>query len=149
TATLLPNGKVLVAAGYNGLSSAELYDPASGTWTVTGSLNGRRFNHTASLLPNGTVLVAGGQNGGPLASTQLYDPASGTWAATGSLNTGRYRHTSTLLPNNKLIITGGSANFGVSASAELYDTGLGFLRTDWQPQIATITVMSGGRLALT
>src|SRR5436309_1831309 len=68
TATLLPNGMVLVAGGYdidlnnnhNSLASAELYDPASGTWTVTGSLNTARASHTASLLPNGNVLVAGG-----------------------------------------------------------------------------------------
>ena len=68
TATLLPNGKVLVAGGDNGsgeLSSAELYDPTSGTWTPTGSLNTARESHTATLLPNGKVLVAGGQ--GPAA----------------------------------------------------------------------------------
>ena len=61
---MLPNGKVLVAGGYNGsghlLSSAELYDPASGTWSATGSLNTAREFHTATLLPNGKVLVAGG-----------------------------------------------------------------------------------------
>jgi len=64
TATLLNNGKVLVAGGtpdFNTpLSSAELYDPASGTWTATGTLNTARFFHTATLLPNGKVLVAGG-----------------------------------------------------------------------------------------
>jgi hypothetical protein len=59
---LLPNGKVLVAGGFNGgfLSSAELYDPASGTWSATGSLNTARTRHTAMLLPNGKVLVEGG-----------------------------------------------------------------------------------------
>ena len=63
TATLLPNGKVLVAGGYDigsYLASAELYDPASGTWTATGSLATARYAHTATLLPNGKVLVAGG-----------------------------------------------------------------------------------------
>ncbi len=62
TATLLPNGKVLVAGGDNceTLASAELYDPASGTWTTTGSLATARYGHTATLLPNGKVLVAGG-----------------------------------------------------------------------------------------
>src|SRR5205809_6157834 len=68
TASLLPNGNVLVAGGYdsNGnfyLANAELYDPASGTWTATGSLNTGRFLHTATLLPNGMVLVAGGGRG--------------------------------------------------------------------------------------
>ena len=83
TATLLPNGKVLVAGGYNStsgyLSSAELYDPASGTWTATGSLSTARGYHTATLLPNGKVLVAGGYNStsGYLSSAELYDPATG------------------------------------------------------------------------
>ena len=62
TATLLPNGKVLVAGGY--IASAELYDPASGTWTNTGSMSTARAGHTATLLPNGKVLVAGGVLGG-------------------------------------------------------------------------------------
>ena len=95
TATLLPNGKVLVAGGYDGnnggiyFASAELYDPASGTWTATGSLATARSVYTATLLPNGKVLVAGGLGDGDvaLASAELYDPASGTWTATGSLAT--------------------------------------------------------------
>src|SRR5205809_645743 len=82
TATLLPNGKVLVAGGVNvgELASAELYDPASKTWTATGSLNTARIFHTATLLPNGKVLVAAGlnQTDGYLASAELYDPATGT-----------------------------------------------------------------------
>ena len=58
------------------LSSAELYDPASGTWSATGSLNTARYDHTATLLPNGKVLVAGGSgNGGSLTSAELYDIA--------------------------------------------------------------------------
>jgi hypothetical protein len=122
---LLPSGKVLVAAGLSGPgslpdASAELYDPASGTWTATGSLNTARYIHTATLLPNGKVLVAGGQNG-DLASAELYDPASGTWTATGSLNTARYDHTATLLPNGKVLVAGGANSTDTLASAELYD----------------------------
>src|SRR5438128_11789768 len=93
TATLLPNGKVLVAGGFDSSyvasASAELYDPASGTWTATGSLATARESHTATLLPNGKVLVAGGY----LASAELYDPASETWTPTGSLATARGYHT--------------------------------------------------------
>src|SRR2546430_2753374 len=79
TATLLPNGKVLVAGGCNGshLTSAGLYDAVSGSWSATGSLNTGRLNHTATLLPNGKVLVAGGFNNGGVTSAELYDPVSG------------------------------------------------------------------------
>ena len=85
TATLLPSGKVLVAGGdtlSDPLSSAELYDPASGTWTPTGSLVTARDYHTATLLPDGRVLVAGGYRfnaGGSLRSAELDHRASGTW----------------------------------------------------------------------
>ena len=74
TATLLPNGKVLIAGGtYGGtLASAELYDSTSGTWTATASLATARYLHTATLLPNGKLLVEGGENFiGALASAEL------------------------------------------------------------------------------
>jgi WD40 repeat protein len=133
TATLLPNGKVLVAGGVNGpgdqtaSASAELYDPASGTWTATGSLVTARYVHSATLLPNGKVLVAGGFNdsSGYLASAELYDPASGTWTATGSLATARFLPAATLLPNGKVLVTGGYNDSGRIASAELYDPASG------------------------
>jgi hypothetical protein len=120
---------VLVAGGFDeiggvNLASAELYDPASGTWTATGSLNTSRFFHTATLLTDGKVLGAGGFFSGSLASAELYDPASGTWSATGSLNTARRRHTATLLPNGMVLVAGGLDSSGhPSASAELYAPG--------------------------
>src|SRR3990170_3901957 len=92
TATLLPDGKVLVAGGVGSsgeLASAELYDPRSGTWVPTGNMIETRFTHTATLLRDGTVLVAGGFSGGDsgstLASAELYDPSSGSWTATGNM----------------------------------------------------------------
>src|SRR2546430_4201647 len=113
TATLPPDGRVLVVGGEQGhppLASAELYDPATGTWSATGSLNTARDSHTATLLPSGKVLVAGGRETDPgpsLASAELYDPATGTWSPTGSLNTARLYHTATLLPNGKVLVAGG------------------------------------------
>ena len=91
TATLLPNGQVLVAGGIGisaYLSSAELYDPATGTWTATNSLATARAYHTATLLVSGDVLVAGGLAPliGHLTSAELYDSASGTWTTTGSMS---------------------------------------------------------------
>src|SRR5207249_312001 len=133
TATLLPNGKVLVAGGDgNGPSqeSAELYDPASGTWTATGSLSPGASEHTATLLPNGKVLVAGGLNGnfdtGSLHATPaLYQPASVNCITTGSLAAARCYHTATLLPNGKVLVAGGFNDSNRLASAELYDPASG------------------------
>jgi hypothetical protein len=124
TATLLPNGKVLVAGGNGGFNTAELYDPGTGTWSNTGNLNTARYGHTATLLPNGKVLIVGGvdADGNTMNRAELYDPATGTWNSTGSLNTGRTWHTATLLPNGKVLVAGGEGANGIDlSSAELYD----------------------------
>jgi hypothetical protein len=131
-ATLLPNGLVLVAGGFdssnNLTASAELYDSSSGTWSLTGDLNIARYLHTATLLPNGMVLVAGGRDSSVIASAsaELYDPASGTWTVTGNLNTARAGHTATLLPNGLVLVAGGvDGTNNLTASAELYDSSSG------------------------
>jgi hypothetical protein len=127
TATLLPSGKVLIAAGQDNTGPqthkiAELYDPAGGTFTLTGSLNVDRSGHTATLLSNGKVLIAGGgQTTTPgsaimLDSAELYDPATGSFSLTGNLTKVRDGHTATLLLNGKVLIAGGN-----DKSAELYD----------------------------
>ena len=127
TATLLPNGLVLVTGGQGNsgfLTSCVLYNPATGTWTTTGSLNTARRGHTATLLPNGLVLVSGGiGNGGILTSCELYNPATGTWTPTGSLNTAREYHTATLLANGLVLVTAGYTNSAL-ASCELYYFGI-------------------------
>jgi large repetitive protein len=125
TATLLPNGQVLVAGGAYPNNSAELYDPATGVWTPTGSLNTARYEYTATLLPNGQVLVAGGNGtNGVLASAELYDPATGVWTVTGSLANPRYSHTATLLPNGQVLVVGGYGSGGYG-TAELYNPATG------------------------
>jgi hypothetical protein len=115
TATLLQNGMVLAAGGrgidLSLLASAELYDPATGTWMDTGTLVTPRAQFTATLLPDARVLIAGGEGGGePTASAELYDTASGTWTETGRLVTGRAAHTATLLPDSGVLITAGYAS---------------------------------------
>ena len=134
TATLLPDGRVLVAGGadvgyFN--SSAEIYDPVTGVWTSTGAMQIERGIHTATLLPNGKVLAAGGNHNTAsaptivtLSSAELYDPLSGTWALTGSLNAARTTHTATLLPSGRLLLSAGYyANSPTwLSSAELFDS---------------------------
>ena len=157
TATLLPNGKLLVVGGSTGsngsLASAEIYDPATGSWSVTGSLATARYSHTATLLPNGKVLVVGGygnSNGSYLAGAELYDPATGTWTATDSLATARRYHTATLLPNGKLLVVGGNGSSGYLASAELYDPATGSWSVTGSLATAryshTATLLSNGKL---
>src|SRR6266481_7013210 len=102
TANLLPDGKVLVAGGANdtgATSSAEIYDPSTGLWTLTGSMNTPRVAQMATLIATGTlsgmVLVAGGSStcGGCtpiLDSAELYEPSTGLWADTGSMTIARY-----------------------------------------------------------
>src|ERR1035441_8109093 len=132
TATLLVSGQVLVAGGfnYNGsndvtLASAELYDPATGHWTATGSLGAARYGHTATLLTNGKVLVVGGN--GSVSFAELYDPTTGTWSPTGSLGGTIYDHTATLLANGQVLVAGGfyqwDGGVNMVVGGELYDPG--------------------------
>jgi Galactose oxidase, central domain/Kelch motif len=116
---------VLLAGGDNGsvaLSSAEVFNPATGTFTLTGSLNAARLVHTATLLNDGTVLLTGGSGPtGILASTELYNPATGIFTAMGSLNIARYVHTATALDNGMILLAGGTNDGSTPlASAELY-----------------------------
>jgi len=105
----------------NELDSAELYDPATGTWSLTGALNDRRADDVDTLLPNGLALVVGGTSLDP-DTCELYDPATGTWSFTGSLNTMRKDHALTVLRNGTILVTGGGLNNSIPiASAELYD----------------------------
>jgi len=134
TATLLPNGQVLIAGGvaHEGASSAtaELYDPATGGFALTGGLLTGRAHHTATLLQNGKILIVGGidKDGKPVRAAELYDPASGRFLATGNLAEARYDHTATLLANGRvLIVGGGTTTLGVTNTdtAELYDPASG------------------------
>ncbi len=132
-ATLLNNGKVLIAAGDgNGtgsfLATAELYDPAAGTFASTGNLNLGRDALVATLLNNGSVLVVGGQdiNFHITASAELYNPATGIFTTTGSMSTARRQPTATLLNNGFVLVAGGqNASNNAVVAAELYNPATG------------------------
>jgi WD40 repeat protein len=126
TATLLPDGKVLITGGFGGnfqaLASAELYDPSTGKFTPTSNMNTSRAWHTAILLANGKVLITGGVQDSQfstfLVSAEIYDPSIGTFAATGNMILGG-RVRSTLLPDNRVFI------FEDGNAAEIYDPASG------------------------
>jgi hypothetical protein len=126
TATLLPNGKVLVAGGLSH-SHSELFDPITGIWTTTGDMNVPRYYHTATLLMNGKVLVTAGYNlaNGNLSSAEIFDPSVGNWTPTPTLGTNRFLHTATLLSNGKVLVVGGLAwngsDYEYLANSELFN----------------------------
>ena len=118
---LLQSGKVLAIGGFykDGsqefyLNSCELYDPASGSWSQTGSLAEQRTVFATVLLPSGKVLVAGGLYKNPSAEdiymdgVEIYDPAAGTWSAAAKLLQSRTAHTGTLLASGKVLVVGGA-----------------------------------------
>ena len=133
TATLLPNGKVLIVGGVltsltGPVATAEIYDPATGTFTVTGAMATARQQHTATLLADGRVLIAGGATStGPgdlqaTATVEVYDPAAGSFSVTGSMAEARTYHTATLLPSGKVLVAGGGNE---NSTAEVYDPATG------------------------
>lgn len=128
TATLLPDGRVLVCGGIydapgTDIASAEIYDPGTGTWSATAPLGTGRMVHKATLLQNSTVLVTGGYNqtAGYLASSEIYDPATGSWTRVGDMQVARTNFSATLLQDGRVLVAGGELNNALIASAEIYD----------------------------
>jgi hypothetical protein len=134
TSTLLPDGRILLAGGSipqigvnpdePALVSAELFQPADGTFSPTGSMATARTGHTATLLTDGRVLVTGGRHAGGLddstglSSAEFYDARVGAFSPTGKMTASRTGHTATLLPDGRVLVAGGSA----SLHAEIFDT---------------------------
>jgi hypothetical protein len=126
TATLLADGRVLVAGGIDAaavnvgsiipLASADLYDPIADTWVAAAPMNAPHSAHTATLLPSGRVLVVGGDPAPRV--TELYDPLSNSWSLGGLLAHGRAHHSATLLADATVLIAGGLGDEGPLSSAE-------------------------------
>jgi hypothetical protein len=115
--------KVLVAGGgVPDSRTAELYDPATGIWSATGSMSIYRVQHTATLLRDGRVLVVGNDK-----AAEVYDPGTGTWSPAGSMTFNRVDHSATLLPDGRVLVAGGCCTPRATtlASVELYDPGSG------------------------
>ncbi|MCP3136959.1 Kelch repeat-containing protein [Pyxidicoccus xibeiensis] len=178
-ATLLRSGKVLVSggplpSGPNPTDTAEVYDPATGTWSFTGSLGAARSEHIATLLRSGKVLVTGGFGPYPggdaprpiLWTAEVYDPETGAWSSINSPSTPRVEHTATLLPSGKVLVTGGYTRYRHGSSppdytryletAEVYDpetgawSATGSLATERTDHTATLlasgkVLVTGGR----
>jgi hypothetical protein len=155
TATLLPNGKVLIVGGSNWstpffpdaasrvFASAELYDPSTGAFAMAGNMTVARAGHTATLLPNGTVLITGGFTGfigglSTTASAEIYDPESGAFFSTvGAMTMPRAFHRATLLNDGRVLIA------GPSTALEIYDPSTGLFTAG-----ATIIAPPGGYSAI-
>ena len=162
TATLLPDGRVLIAGG--GTAKAELYNPATRTFAPTGRMPVTVTSATATLLPDGKVLVAGGLQGNrQVANAELYNPASGIWSATGPMTKPRSGQTATLLPDGQVLVAGGGCNPGhmcnagsfltTLRSAELYSPATGtWARTGEMKiprQFAAAALLKNGKVLVT
>jgi Galactose oxidase, central domain len=176
TATLLKDGKVLIAGGTDesggggaATASAELYDPAAGTFTPAGTMLTDRAQHTATLLKSGEVLIAGGWNGHAADSiddppwdplfAELFDPTSGTFKSTGSMSTTRHGHTATRLADGRVLMLGGIPSLQNIHSqppapeyAEIYDpatrTFSGLDNLTMSRQGYTVTLLQSGEVLL-
>lgn len=132
TASLLPNGKIMVAGGTDGtvtLASAELLDPSTSTWVSAGTMTYSRSNHTATMMPNGNILVAGGYTQGvttgSISGTDIYFPSENTWVRTTPMNMARQSHSAVMIPRGpyggQILVIGGYSNDRYLNTMERYD----------------------------
>ncbi len=144
-ATRLQDGRVLVTGGWTlkadgthgPLASAELYDPATGTWTLTGSMAHVRSHHAATLLPDGRVLVVGGDSTRETSLAEVYDPNTGTWTSTAPTLGVHWGTQLVSLPGGEVLALGGRVRvvddsppvqLDVSPDTDVYDAVTGTWR---------------------
>lgn len=181
TATLLADGRILLVGGLASANlsaspdlgaaadatpmTAELYDPASGTFSATGAPATGRIWHTANLLADGHVLIAGGANMDPatsatdpfLRSAELFEPSAGTFSPTGDMEEGLALHTGTTLQDGTVLLAGfgaaalqamvgsGGSSPDLLTSAQLYDpTAATFSTLVVEPATMPLPAPSGG-----
>jgi hypothetical protein len=138
TATLLPDGRVLMAGGWNPdehgpTASAEMYDPATGTSQGTGDMTSGRYRHAAVALPDGRVALVGGYGAGnqALGSVEIYDPKVGTFTGQGSLVRARADVAASLLADGRIMVVAGiytdasGQQAGARDNVEIYDPATG------------------------
>jgi len=133
TATLLDDGTVLITGGRDlydvfdggGILTAELFDPATGTFTASGVMTQFRYSHTAALLNNGKVLLTGGINGDSVQDTELFDPTAKAFSHAGLMGSPRANHTATLLDDGTVLVAGGlsvATPSGAFATVDVFNT---------------------------
>ena len=121
TATLLNDGRVLIAGGRGKVDAVDIFDPATGSWTAGTSFAEWRAQHTATLLADGRVLVTGGVGRGT--STELYDPGTGTWTRGPDMAEPRYAHTATVLNDGTIFLLGGQSIDATGSRREVSNQG--------------------------
>lgn len=158
TATLLQDGRVLVAGGDNRYTTkyntAEIFDPSTGIFTPTENMVSARSGHTATLLANGNVLLAGGLDADSIftSTAELFDPATGVFTSTGSMSVGRPWDTATLLQDGKVLVAGGKTGDppASTTTAEIYDPATGTFTPTGSMNVArsehTATVLANGKV---
>ena len=162
SATLLPNGKVLIIGGIDNnsqtLNNAEIFDPATGSFSFTGSLvHGRRHLDNIVLLQDGTVFIRGGYGEESSRSAELFDSVNGQFEPIIALDGSprRYEHESVLLASGEVLVTGGTcggctAGSGILSSVELYSPEIKSPRSVpslIQPRVGhSVVVLTDGRV---
>jgi hypothetical protein len=170
TATLLADGRVLVAGGFTAvegqlqpIASAELFDPGTGRFSTTAPMPAVRSDATAALLRNGRVLVVGGgviDSGAVDGSAILYDPSTAAWTRTGSLGAARMSASSIVLPDGRVLVMGGrtwidAATIDTSSdlAAEVYDPDSGLFSRSGRAELvhvdATLILLANGQVFVT